>query len=136
MSGSWRMHFDGGSRGNPGPAAWGWVLYDPDGEEIARDCGHIGTATNNVAEYTGLVRGVQAAVDHGARALDVRGDSELAIKQLRGEYRVKNATLRPLWQEATSLLGGLEGWTAEHVYRADNAVADGLVNDALDNLTR
>jgi ribonuclease HI len=130
---NWRMHFDGGSRGNPGPAAWGWVLFQPDGAEAARDCGHIGHATNNVAEYTGLVRGLEGALGHGVTTLDVRGDSELIIKQLRGEYKVKNAALKPLYEQAATMLRSLNSWNAEHVYRADNKIADGLVNEALDN---
>lgn len=133
---SWKLYFDGGSRGNPGPAAFGWVLYGEDGGEAARGCETLGRTTNNVAEYTGLVRGLEAAVEHGVSSLDVYGDSELIVKQLRGEYRVKNATLRPLYEHAVRLLGQLDGWRAQHVYRSDNAVADGLVNEALDAMPR
>jgi len=132
----WRLYFDGGSRGNPGPAAYGWVLYGPDLAEVARGCETLGHATNNVAEYTGLVRGLEQAVAHGAGKLQIFGDSELIIKQLRREYRVKNAALKPLYQAATDQLAQLASWQAAHVYRTDNTVADALVNEALDAATR
>lgn len=132
MDNTWQLYFDGGSRGNPGPAAYGWVLFGPDGEEAARDCETLGSATNNVAEYTGLVRGLEQALVQGATNLQVFGDSELIVKQLRGEYKVKNAALRPLYEEAVAMLRRLDRWQVRHVYRADNKIADGLVNEALD----
>jgi ribonuclease HI len=130
----WKLHFDGGSRGNPGPAAYGWVLHRPDGSEAARGCESLGVATNNVAEYTGLVRGLEHAAEAGVSGLRVFGDSELIIKQLKGEYRVKNAALKPLYERATQLLSRVAPTTVAHVYRDQNAVADSLVNEALDAL--
>ena len=130
----WSLFFDGGSRGNPGPAAYGWVLHSPDGEEAARGCEHIGSTTNNVAEYTGLVRGLEHAVGLGITGLDVRGDSELIVKQLNGIYRVKSKDLKPLYVRAKELLESLSPTTVSHVYRDHNAVADALVNEALDAL--
>ncbi len=133
------MHFDGGSRGNPGPAAAGWVLYAPeidtaDGTmlEVGRRGVSVGRATNNLAEWTGLVKGIEHALELGCRRLQIRGDSELVIKQLRGEYRVKNIDLKPLHEQAHALLAGCDKWSAEHVRRGGNAVADAIVNEVLD----
>jgi len=132
--GTWRMHFDGGSRGNPGPAAYGWVLYDPNGEEASTDGVRVGTATNNVAEWTGLLRGLENAQAMGIRALDVRGDSELVVKQVNGQYKVKNAALKPLAEQVTAILRGFERVSVKHVYRTDNARADAVANEAMDGL--
>lgn len=130
--GAWRLNFDGGSRGNPGPAAYGFVIVAPDGMEAVRIGEVIGTNTNNVAEYTGLVRGLERALELGVRELVVRGDSELIIKQLRGEYRVRNEQLKPLHEQASTLLKRFDRVDIGHVYRSDNAIADSLVNEALD----
>jgi ribonuclease HI len=132
VTGRWRLNFDGGSRGNPGPAAYGFVLVDADGNEAARVGEVLGRTTNNVAEYTGLVRGLEHALELGVRELAVRGDSELIVKQLRGEYRVKNETLKPLYEQARALLDRFDSTDVAHVYRADNSIADSLVNEALD----
>lgn len=133
-TGTWRLHFDGGSRGNPGPAAYGWVLYDPDGEERESDGVKIGTATNNVAEWTGLLRGLEHARGRGIRTLSIRGDSELVVKQVTGVYKVKNETLKPLAEQVKSLMRGFARVDVKHVYRADNARADAVANEAMDGL--
>lgn len=132
--GTWRLHFDGGSRGNPGPAAYGWVLYDPDGVERDADGVKVGSATNNVAEWTGLLRGLEHAAELGVRSLRVRGDSELVVKQVTGVYRVKNAALKPLAEQVKALMRRFDDVHVSHVYRADNARADELANEALDGL--
>ncbi|MCW2921858.1 MAG: hypothetical protein JWL76_1732 [Thermoleophilia bacterium] len=133
-TGTWRLHFDGGSRGNPGPAAYGWVLYDPAGGEHEADGVKIGTATNNVAEWTGLLRGLEHARDRGIRTLSIRGDSELVVKQVTGVYKVKNETLKPLAEQVKSLMRGFSHVDVKHVYRADNARADAVANEAMDGL--
>jgi ribonuclease HI len=125
------LNVDGGARGNPGPAAIGAVISDPDGtvlEEIA-EC--IGVATNNVAEYRALLRGVAAARALGGDELEIIGDSELVARQLTGAYRVKHAALKPLHAQALRALGGVR-WTIRTVPRAQNSRADALVNAALD----
>jgi ribonuclease HI len=133
-TGTWRLHFDGGSRGNPGPAAYGWVLYDPDGNESLADGVKIGRTTNNVAEWTGLLRGLEQAAQLGIRKLHVRGDSELIVKQATGVYKVKNAALQPLAAEVKTLVGLFDHVDIKHVYRADNARADEVANEAMDGL--
>jgi ribonuclease HI len=133
-TGTWRLHFDGGSRGNPGPAAYGWVLYGPDGEEHEADGVKIGSATNNVAEWTGLLRGLEHALARGIRTLSVRGDSELVVKQVTGVYKVKNAALKPLAEEVAALIRRFDRVDVKHVYRADNARADAVANEAMDGL--
>jgi ribonuclease HI len=123
---------DGGSRGNPGPAASAAVLIDSAGETIEEVDAFLGVATNNVAEWTALLLGLQAALSRGIRRLTIRLDSELVVKQLRGEYRVKNAALQPLHADARKLLRGFEHVDIAHVPRAQNAHADRLVNRVLD----
>ncbi|HET9103266.1 MAG TPA: ribonuclease HI family protein [Solirubrobacteraceae bacterium] len=128
------VHVDGGARGNPGPAAIGVVITAPDGEVLDELGETIGSATNNVAEYRALLRGVQRAGELGARELDLVNDSELVAKQLTGAYKVKHPAMRPLHQEATAALQAFDGWTIRSVPRAENAHADRLVNEALDGL--
>jgi ribonuclease HI len=123
---------DGGSRGNPGPAASAAVLVDPTGELIEEVGAYLGTATNNVAEWTALLLGLEASLRHGITRLRVRLDSELVVKQLRGEYRVKHAALAPLYRRAIALLRSFEEVEVAHVRRKENAVADRLVNRVLD----
>jgi ribonuclease HI len=123
---------DGGSRGNPGPAASAAVLIGADGETIEEVDAYLGVATNNVAEWTALLLGLQAARERGIRRLIVRLDSELVVKQLRGEYRVKHAALQPLHERARKLLRSFEHVDIGHVPRKQNAHADRLVNLALD----
>jgi ribonuclease HI len=127
-----RLFTDGGARGNPGPAAYGFVLESDDGTVLAAEGEAIGTATNNVAEYSGLVAGLQKALELQVPELEVVSDSELMVKQMRGEYRVKNEALRELYDEATALARRLRNVEYRHVKRAHNELADKLVNDALD----
>lgn len=124
---------DGGSRGNPGPAAIGAVVRDAEsGELLASVSECIGVATNNVAEYRALVAGLEVAAPFRAPRVMVRADSQLLIRQLEGAYRVKQAHLRPLYERARELLASYEDVELEHVRRADNTEADALVNAALD----
>jgi ribonuclease HI len=127
-----RLHTDGGARGNPGPAAYGYVLEADDGTVLAAEGGAIGVATNNVAEYNGLIAGLRKALELHVPELEVVSDSELMVKQMRGEYRVKNAALRSLFLEASALAQRLTRIEYRHVKRAHNELADRLVNDALD----
>ena len=127
-----RLFTDGGARGNPGPAAYGFVIEDDDGTVLASAGEAIGTATNNVAEYSGLVAGLRRAIELGLRELEVVSDSELMVKQMRGEYRVKNDALRSLAVEAGRLARELGRVEYRHVKRAHNELADRLVNEALD----
>ena len=123
---------DGGSRGNPGPAASGAVLYD-EGGDVLREIGtFLGVTTNNVAEWTALVEGLKAAAELGVDELDVRMDSELVVKQLNGEYRVKHPGLIPLHAQAKGLLRRFGRVDVRHVPRKENAAADALVNQVLD----
>ena len=128
-----RLSTDGGSRGNPGPAAYGYVL-ESDGHVLDARGEAIGTATNNVAEYRGLIAGLESAVQRGVDELEVVSDSELLVKQMRGEYKVKNETLRTLQSEAAELAAGLKSVTYTAVRRAQNELADRLVNEALDSI--
>jgi tryptophan 2,3-dioxygenase/ribonuclease HI len=127
------VHVDGGARGNPGPAAAAAVVSAPDGEVLAEAAERIGTATNNVAEYRGLLLGLEKARELGASEVEVINDSELIAKQVSGEYKVKHADMKPLHARAMEALGGFDdGWTIRSVPRAQNADADALVNQALD----
>lgn len=127
------VNVDGGARGNPGPAAIGVVVRDADGHVI-RDLGEtIGDATNNVAEYRALIRGIELATELGADELEIRGDSELVVKQMLGQYKVKHPDMKPLHAKAKESLAGLSGWSITHVRREQNAEADALVNQALDS---
>ena len=130
--GSWTLRCDGGSRGNPGPAAYGFVLTDAKGREVEARGEYIGNATNNVAEYSGLIAGLEAAVTHGASPLAVVMDSELVIRQMTGQYRVKHEGLKPLHRQALGVAARLLKVTYGSVKRDDNGRADGLVNEALD----
>lgn len=125
-------YIDGGARGNPGPAGYGVRVEDADGALIEEFSKSIGIATNNIAEYNGLLAALRYALDRGHRAVRIRSDSELLVKQVRGEYRVKNAGLQPLYQEAKRLIGQLDKVTLEHVRRELNAHADRLANVAMD----
>ena len=126
------LYTDGGSRGNPGPAAFAYVLEADDGTVLASHGETIGVATNNVAEYRGLVAGLAKAVELAVPEIEVVSDSELLVKQMRGEYKVKNEALRALSVEAASLARQLASVEYRHVKRAHNELADKLVNDALD----
>jgi phosphoribosylglycinamide formyltransferase-1 len=126
---------DGASRGNPGPAASGFILTDPNGAQLEAKAFFIGRNTNNVAEYTGIVKALEAAIKYGAKRLIVFSDSELLVKQINGEYKVKSEQIRPLFQQAVELLGRFENWKVQFVGRENNKEADRLVNQAL-NLER
>lgn len=125
-------YIDGGARGNPGPAGYGVRIENADGEVIAELHGGIGLATNNVAEYTGLLAALKWAVDRGERDILVRADSELLVKQMRGEYKVRNAGLQPLYVRARLLVMELGRVRFEHVRRELNKEADRLSNVGMD----
>jgi len=129
-----RLWTDGGSRGNPGPAAFAYVLEADDGTVLDARGEAIGVATNNIAEYSALVAGLRRAVDAGVAELEVRSDSELMVKQMRGEYRVKNRDLQTLFVEASRAAREVGRVTYVHVRREHNELADRLVNEALDAL--
>lgn len=126
------VHVDGGARGNPGPAAIAAVVTDADGQVVDEAHETIGRATNNVAEYRALIFGIERAAELGATELELVGDSELIVKQVRGEYRVKDAGLKPLHSAAQQALASFSEWQIRHVKREANAEADALVNQALD----
>ena len=127
-----KLFTDGGARGNPGPAAYGYVIEAEDGTVIAAHGEKIGIATNNVAEYSALIAGLEKALELTIPVVEVVSDSELMVKQMRGEYRVKNETLQGLWAEATRLAGRVGSVTYRAVRREHNELADRLVNEALD----
>jgi len=126
------VHVDGGSRGNPGPAAAGAVLSTPGGEIVEREGELLGIATNNVAEYRALILGARRARELGATEVEIVNDSELIAKQVNGQYKVKHADMKPLHAEALDALGGFERWVVRTVRREQNAEADALVNETLD----
>jgi ribonuclease HI len=127
-----RAYIDGGARGNPGPAGYGVRIETPDGELIDELHGALGIATNNVAEYNGLLAALRWAIDHGERDVHIRSDSELLVKQMRGEYKVKHPVLQPLVARARLLMMELGSVTLEHVRREQNKEADRLSNLAMD----
>ena len=126
------VHVDGGARGNPGPAAAAAVVSAPDGELLDEAAVTLGTATNNVAEYRGLLLGLERAKALGATEVEVINDSELVARQVNGVYKVKHPDMRPLHAAALGALGDFERWSIRSVPRAENADADALVNQALD----
>jgi ribonuclease HI len=126
------VHVDGGARGNPGPAAVGVVVSTPDGEVLDEIGEVIGVATNNVAEYRGLLLGLERARALGATEVEVVNDSELVARQVQGDYKVKHAGLKPLHQQALTALRAFDRWSIRSVPRERNARADALVNAALD----
>ena len=127
------VHVDGGARGNPGPAAAGAVLSTPDGDVLDEASELLGIATNNVAEYRGLLLGLTRAKALGATEVEVVNDSELIAKQVNGAYKVKHPAMRPLYLDAMAALREFDSWSIRSVPRAQNAEADALVNQALDN---
>jgi probable phosphoglycerate mutase len=127
-----RAYIDGGARGNPGPAGYGVRVEDADGNLIEELYAPLGIATNNVAEYNGLLAALKWAVDHGHRDVHIRSDSELLVKQMRGEYKVKNEGLQPLVARARLLLMELGDVRFEHVRREMNKEADRLSNLGMD----
>jgi ribonuclease HI len=126
------VHVDGGSRGNPGPAAVGVVVSTPEGEALDEIGEVIGVATNNVAEYRGLLLGLERARALGATEVEIVNDSELVARQVTGDYKVKHAGLKPLHQQALAALRGFDRWSIRSVPRERNARADALVNAVLD----
>jgi ribonuclease HI len=128
------LHVDGGARGNPGPAAIGVVVSSPEGEVLDEVAETIGVATNNVAEYRALLRGLERAGALGATEVEIVNDSELVAKQLTGAYKVKHPAMKPLHAEAIAALRRFHAWRVRSVPRAQNARADELVNQALDGL--
>ena len=125
-------YIDGGARGNPGPAGYGVSIQSSDGNVVAELHGALGIATNNIAEYNGLLAALQWAIDHNARRVHIRADSELLVKQMRGEYRVKNPGLQPLYVRARLLAAQLDDVKFEHVRRELNKDADRLSNVGMD----
>jgi ribonuclease HI len=133
---AYQANIDGGSRGNPGPSAYGVVIRDARGEIVAKLKKYIGQNTNNVAEYFALIAALDYAQTHEIRALRVESDSELLVKQMRGQYKVKSAELRPLFERAKKMSQTFESFRIDHVYREQNGDADTLVNQALDEVGR
>ena len=131
-----RLYTDGGARGNPGPAGYGVRIEDEQGALINEFNGFLGSATNNVAEYNGLLAALRYAQQNGHRLVHIKSDSELLVKQMRGEYRVKNPGLQPLHQQARAIALRLDRVTFEHVRREQNKDADRLANLAMDEGTK
>jgi len=131
----WLLQVDGASRGNPGEAGCGAVIYDSGGRVVRELCRYLGRTTNNVAEYQGLLTGLEEVLRLGGKRLRVESDSELMVRQLNGVYRVKHEKLIPLFQKATALLRRLEACHIIHVRREHNRVADELANRAIDEFS-
>jgi ribonuclease HI len=127
-----RANIDGAARGNPGPASYGVVIRDGGGELVAKLKKYIGRMTNNVAEYYGLIAALDYAESHGIKALRIESDSELMVKQMQGQYKVKSEDLRPLFERAKKMSMGFSSFRIDHVYREQNREADALANEALD----
>lgn len=128
-------HSDGGARGNPGPAGYGVVIQDESGRKIAVLSEYLGHQTNNFAEYQGLIAALEYAIGHGAKALKVISDSELLVRQIKGIYKVKNATLKDLHARAKELIAQLHWFSIGHALRSHNQQADRLANEAMDRGT-
>jgi ribonuclease HI len=128
-------YIDGGARGNPGPAGYGVRIEDEHGDLVNEFHGFLGSSTNNVAEYNALVAALRYAKENGYRVVRVKSDSELLVKQMNGEYKVKHPGLQPLHQQARSLAASLERVSYEHVRREQNGHADRLANQAMDEGT-
>lgn len=134
-SGAWTAHCDGGSRGNPGPAGFGAVLVDPSGHKAAELSEFLGTVTNNVAEYRGLLATLDWALAHNVAHLKVVSDSLLMVQQIKGRYKVNSADLRPLWEQARQKIAKIARFEIEHALRHKNKDADRLANEAMDRGT-
>jgi ribonuclease HI len=128
------IHVDGASRGNPGQAGCGIFICDKEGRVVKKVRKKLGIATNNVAEYTALVTALEEAVGLGAHSVRIFADSELMVKQIKGQYRVKNEGLKPLYAKAISIIDGFEKFSITHVLRAKNKDADKLANEAIDGV--
>jgi len=131
---AYRANIDGGSRGNPGPAAYGVVIRDAKGDIVAKLKKYIGRMTNNGAEYYGLIAALDYAEAQGIRALRIEADSELMVKQMRGLYKVRSPELQPLYERARKMAAALESFRIDHVYREHNREADALANEAMDEV--
>lgn len=125
-------HSDGGARGNPGPAGYGVVIKDESGRTVAVLSEYLGHQTNNFAEYQGLIAALEYAIKHGPKALKLISDSELLVRQIKGIYKVKNATLQDLHGRAKELIAQLDWFSIGHALREQNQEADSLANDAMD----
>jgi ribonuclease HI len=125
-------HCDGGARGNPGPAGFGAVIEDPTGQVVAKLSEYLGKQTNNFAEYSGLLAVLEWALKNGAKRLCVVSDSELMVRQMKGQYKVKAPGLKPLWEEAQKRTALLEDFEMRHTLRGGNKEADKLANEAMD----
>lgn len=125
-------YFDGGARGNPGPAGYGVYIVDALGNVLSEQHGSLGTATNNIAEYHGLIAALQWAVEHDVKQITVKGDSQLIVEQMRGNYKVKNEGLKPLYLQARMLVMQIGDVRFEHVPREQNKDADRLSNLGMD----
>jgi ribonuclease HI len=134
VTAAYRANIDGGSRGNPGPAAYGVVIRDAKGEVVAKLKKYIGRMTNNVAEYYGLIAALDYMQSQGIKALRVEADSELMVKQMRGQYKVRSPELQPLYERARKMAAALESFRIDHVYREQNREADALANEAMDEV--
>ena len=128
------LYCDGGSRGNPGPSAAGWVLYDDAGKTIEKGGLYTGEQTNNFAEYTSLLEGMKLALKHDVTELWVRMDSKLAVEQMQGNWKVKHVNLKPLFEKSKAVEEEFEKVHFSHVRREKNTVADAMVNEVLDRL--
>jgi ribonuclease HI len=134
ITAAYRANIDGGSRGNPGPAAYGVVIRDAKGEVVAKLKKYIGRMTNNVAEYYGLIAALDYMQSQGIKALRIESDSELLVKQMRGQYKVRSPELQPLFERARKMAAALESFRIDHVYREQNREADALANEAMDEV--
>jgi ribonuclease HI len=134
VAAAYRANIDGGSRGNPGPAAYGVVIRDAKGDIVAKLKKYIGRMTNNVAEYYGLIAALDYMQSQGIRALRIESDSELLVKQMRGQYKVRSPELQPLFERARKMSQALESFRIDHVYREQNREADALANEAMDEV--
>src|SRR5215468_5250300 len=132
VAAAYRLNIDGGSRGNPGPAAYGVLIRDANGEVAAKLKKYIERFTNNVAEYYGLIAAMDFAQSHSVRAIRIESDSELLVKQMRGLYKVKSVDLQPLYERAQKMSKAFDSFRIDHVYREQNREADALANEALE----
>jgi ribonuclease HI len=130
------IYTDGAARGNPGPAAIGVIIRDESGNTVASISRRLGVTTNNQAEYKAIIAGLEKAISLGARRIMIKADSELAVKQINGQYKIKNTALRPLYQEIVRLIGSLESFSITNIPREQNSAADALANKALDATVR
>jgi ribonuclease HI len=134
VTAAYRANIDGGSRGNPGPAAYGVIIRDAKGEVVAKLKKYIGRMTNNVAEYYGLIAALDYVQSQHVKALRIESDSELLVKQMRGLYKVRSPELQPLFERARKMSAALESFRIDHVYREQNREADALANEAMDEV--